>query len=511
MRSSNQAKHLAHGHTGIPLDQMLVSATHTHTAPTAGRVFQSEPDPAYLEFLAVRIADAIRRAAHNLAPAKIGWGIGPRTDAGLQPPLEDEGRRGAGRSVRPARPRADESAAGQPRPDRAGRADRSGDRRAVGATRRRSAAGRAGQLLAALRRRRAAAGDVSADYYGAFADRVQQLLGADRLDPPFVGIMSNGTSGNINNINFREQAESQPPYAQIRNVADAGGARSGPRGRADRVSRLGAAGDARGAAATGPPCRRPRTKWPGRSSSCRKAKGAVLTRRGGDLRPRDGAARRVSARTSRRSCRRCGSATWASRASPCETFVETGLAIKAASPLKPTFTIELANDYRGYLPTAEHHKLGGYETWRARQQLSGSRRRSQDSRQDAGAVGRGGQDVKRLVARLPEQLREPGPLRIASQLWVFAGYLFDGGQGIGRQAERRFSRPSLHKRKTARRAGPTLGGDFLPFDERGLLFLGVTREQQFGQLLLQFAIAWKGLGQTGSRRSSMRLLIAQQR
>ena len=53
-------------------------------------------------------------------------------------------------------------------------------------------------------------------------------------------------------------------------------------------------------------------------------------------------------------------------ASPCETFVETGLAIKADSPLKPTFTIELANDYRGYLPTAEHHKLGGYETWRAR-------------------------------------------------------------------------------------------------------------------------------------------------
>jgi hypothetical protein len=51
---------------------------------------------------------------------------------------------------------------------------------------------------------------------------------------------------------------------------------------------------------------------------------------------------------------------------PCETFVETGLAIKAESPLKPTFTIELANDYRGYLPTAEQHALGGYETWRAR-------------------------------------------------------------------------------------------------------------------------------------------------
>src|SRR5262249_47255566 len=53
-------------------------------------------------------------------------------------------------------------------------------------------------------------------------------------------------------------------------------------------------------------------------------------------------------------------------ANPCETFVEIGLEVKAKSPLKPTFTIELANGYNGYLPTVEHHKLGGYETWRAR-------------------------------------------------------------------------------------------------------------------------------------------------
>jgi hypothetical protein len=52
--------------------------------------------------------------------------------------------------------------------------------------------------------------------------------------------------------------------------------------------------------------------------------------------------------------------------SPCETFVETGLAIKEASPLETTFCIELANGYNGYLPTPEHHQWGGYETWRAR-------------------------------------------------------------------------------------------------------------------------------------------------
>jgi hypothetical protein len=52
--------------------------------------------------------------------------------------------------------------------------------------------------------------------------------------------------------------------------------------------------------------------------------------------------------------------------SPCETFAETGLAIKKGSPFKQTFTIELANGYNGYLPPPEQHRLGGYETWRAR-------------------------------------------------------------------------------------------------------------------------------------------------
>ncbi|HRK35584.1 MAG TPA: hypothetical protein PLJ47_13385, partial [Candidatus Hydrogenedentes bacterium] len=57
---------------------------------------------------------------------------------------------------------------------------------------------------------------------------------------------------------------------------------------------------------------------------------------------------------------------WGIAAIPCEVFVEIGLDIKANSALKPAFTIELANGYNGYLPTAAHHELGGYETWRAR-------------------------------------------------------------------------------------------------------------------------------------------------
>jgi neutral ceramidase len=62
----------------------------------------------------------------------------------------------------------------------------------------------AGELLAALRRRRRP-GHISADYFGEFAVKIGQLLGAG---PEFVGIMSNGTSGDINNIDFRGGQES---------------------------------------------------------------------------------------------------------------------------------------------------------------------------------------------------------------------------------------------------------------------------------------------------------------
>jgi hypothetical protein len=49
---------------------------------------------------------------------------------------------------------------------------------------------------------------------------------------------------------------------------------------------------------------------------------------------------------------------------PNEVFVDIGLETRKNSPFQPTFTISLANGSYGYLPTVEHHQLGGYETWR---------------------------------------------------------------------------------------------------------------------------------------------------
>lgn len=48
---------------------------------------------------------------------------------------------------------------------------------------------------------------------------------------------------------------------------------------------------------------------------------------------------------------------------PAEYFTQLGLDIKNRSPFRHTYVAELANDWIGYLPNLEGHKLGGYQVW----------------------------------------------------------------------------------------------------------------------------------------------------
>ncbi|MFM7210150.1 MAG: hypothetical protein ACKOY8_10085, partial [Verrucomicrobiota bacterium] len=48
---------------------------------------------------------------------------------------------------------------------------------------------------------------------------------------------------------------------------------------------------------------------------------------------------------------------------PFETFAEIGLSLKKDSPFARTMVVGLANGRHGYLPTPAQHELGGYETW----------------------------------------------------------------------------------------------------------------------------------------------------
>ncbi len=167
-----------------------------------------------------RIADGVRRAANNLQPARIGWGRAEEPTqvfnrryfmkAGTPTPNPFGGTDQVVMNPGQGNPNI-LKAAGPTDPEICFLSVQSKDGRPIA-------------LLAnySLHYVGPAAGNVvSADYFGVFADRIQELLGADRLDPPFVGILSNGTSGDINNIDWlHKPGERWPPYAKMRHVAD---------------------------------------------------------------------------------------------------------------------------------------------------------------------------------------------------------------------------------------------------------------------------------------------------
>lgn len=348
--------------TGIPAGNVLISATHSHSTGTCAPVFQSEPDPEYPRFVARRIADGVRRAAVSLAPAHVGWGSGSVPDEvfnrrwRMKPGFDLTNPFGTQDQVRMNPPAASDQLvepAGPTDPEVA----------ILSVT---TPQGRPVALLANYSLHYVGGvgpGHISADYFGMFADRVQQLLGADRQDPPFVGMMSNGTSGNINNINFREKAQPRATYEKIRIVADKVAAEAhrvyqGIRHRewvplkaATAELRLGVRKP------TAPELERARgilAQSPGPLTTMPQiyARETVQMAEYPDQVPVMLQALRIG--------------DLAITAIPCEVFVEIGLELKQRSPVKPTFTVSLANGYNGYLPTPEHHALGGYETWRAK-------------------------------------------------------------------------------------------------------------------------------------------------
>jgi hypothetical protein len=357
------AKERASKATGIPTSRMLISATHTHTAPTTAGVFQSDPDPEYQKFLVERIAQGIERAAANLAPAKVGWGVG-------KDPTQVFNRRWKmkpgtvlpdpfGRTTDTVKMNPGYQNAGLLEP--AGPADPD-----VSLLSLQHKDGRPLALLANYSLHYVGGvSPLSADYFGAFADRIKQLLGAEQGDPPFVGIMSNGTSGDINNHNYgAAPPPKREPYEQIRIVADSV-ARAAheaykriehrewvPLKMAETEIELGV--------------RLPPSEDLARAKeTLAKAQGPVLKGQP-EIYARETVLLAKYPPTVRAKLQAIRIGDLGIVSSPCETFVEIGLEIKKKSPLQPTFTIELANGYNGYLPTPQQHKWGGYETWRAR-------------------------------------------------------------------------------------------------------------------------------------------------
>ena len=369
---------LAAADFGLPPERVLCASTHTHTSVSARNGADKvayDPDlNEYQTVLADGIVAAVAQSVDQLEPAEIAWGsvrapdhlfnrrwfvsdesllanpFGGVDQVRMNPP------RGSGALVEQAGPVDPEvsflSVRSRPSPQ----ADGSPSRPIA--------------LLANYSLHYVGGvneGDLSADYFGAFARRIAARLDAERLSPRFVGMLSNGTSGDVNAIDFTARKPDDPPYSAMERVADdlaakIAAAHDGlafhadpPLGSAQREIKLKIrkptpeqlthfdAVEAREAAGEEPAHRHERAyARRGRSLAKQADEVAILLQahRIGDV----------------------GIATV-----PFETFTETGLELKETVPadtaLTRAFTIELANGSYGYLPTPEQHALGGYETW----------------------------------------------------------------------------------------------------------------------------------------------------
>jgi len=359
----DEAKRLVHAHTGLSVECMLMASTHTHSSiPCSWKEKPSDGDALdYGRLVVRRISDGVRRAVNQLEPARVAWGIAEVPDQvfnrrWLMKPgttLPDPfGGTGDRVKMNPGHQRPELlEPSGPVDPQVCFLSVQSADGRPIALLANYSLhyVGNTGRRV------------ISADYFGAFADRIQQLIGADRLDPPFVGMMSNGTSGNINNINFAAPPERRPPYEKIRLVADR--VAQAVFAQVKTLSyRTDVALDMRQRELE-LAVRKPTPE------QLAKAREMLADPDRPDKFPheRTYAGRIVRQHEAPDTARvilqavRIGDLGIATV--PFETFVETGLELKARSPFKPSFTISLANGSGGYLPTPEQHRLGGYETW----------------------------------------------------------------------------------------------------------------------------------------------------
>lgn len=363
------AKRMIREKTGIPPSHVLAAATHTHSATTArgpNRLVYEKKLTAYQSFLARRIADGVRRAVNNLEPARIGWG---RTEERSQvfnrrwhttDPALRRNPFGGVDKVRMNPPRGNKSLL---RP--AGPIDPEIPFLSV-----QSKSGRPIALLANYSLHYVGGvprGHVSADYFAVFGNRIAELLQSPRVaaggqHPPFVGILSNGTSGDINNINFRQRYRRRKPYEKMREVGRLVAKRVHeshknvkfhdwvPLAAVQKDLTLKVRKpDSDMLAYFNKVMQKPEKAKPYHSRE------RIYARRVKQI------AESPDEVTVPLQAVRIGEVGIA--AIPFEVFVEIGLEIKEKSPFQRSFTIELANGSYGYLPTPQQHKLGGYETW----------------------------------------------------------------------------------------------------------------------------------------------------
>ena len=357
----DRAKALAAEHTRLRADRILVAATHTHTAPPGKDRRTNRDDAAhraYFKQLVEGIAEAIAQAEKNLVSAEMAHGV-------ALVPEEIFNRRwhmkSGGIAVNPFGSPNDIVRMNPPR-NLIDRPAGPTDPEVHFISLRSTEDGRPIALLANYSLHYVGglpAGGVSADYFGVFARLIEKALGADK---GYVAMMSNGTSGDINNISFRVPRPRQKPMQRMNEVAQLV---------ADRV--LAAHKQVTFRKDITLAMEQTLLTLKNRQPTAKQIAYAKAVLAGNAPKPVSGLANAYAHRTLALAngpreeeiilqALRLGEVGITSI--PCEVLCEIGLTLKAKSPLpQATFTIELANGHNGYLPTPRQHTLGGYETW----------------------------------------------------------------------------------------------------------------------------------------------------
>ncbi len=356
---SDEARALIKEQLGIPIDNVLISGTHTHSATSAlgkdARLLNQTMDE-YQRFVARRIVDGVRRAHNQLRAAEFATGSVSvpehvfnrrwRMRPGSIPPNPFGGMDKV--KMNPPAGSADLlEPAGPIDPEIPILALRGVDGKWISVFTAYSLhyVGGVGN------------GHVSADYFGMYCDALAKRLKADDL----VALMANGTSGDINNINFKKPRARKEPYQQMRMVAE-DVADKVHRGLGDLKFRTDVTLAARyRELPVG--TRRPDAKllaWAKAKAAEPKVKGKTdlsVIYAGRTLRM---AEHPVTLKMPLQALR-VGDTLIGTM--PCEVFCEIGLEYKKRLAKQPAFLVSLSHGYYGYLPTPRQHELGGYETW----------------------------------------------------------------------------------------------------------------------------------------------------
>jgi hypothetical protein len=343
-------------HTGIPVDHMLISATHTHSAPSSMGLLGSRPDPDYPAFLTHRIVRAIQMANDRLQPAQIGFAKfrAPnytycrsyirRSDRVLKDPFGDLNVRA---NMHP----------GFLSPDAIGPSGPVDDEVSLLAMQTRD--GKPLGVLANFSMHYVDSPLLSSDYFGRFAEHLAKRLdGSDGATSCIVS-MSQGTSGDLTAVNYDAPAI----HLQYDQYADELAAMA-----SKVLSDVKFQADVPLAMHETQLTLRRRVPSEERLAWAKKMAAKI-----GDRRPKGWpevySLEQIELasqpqRELKLQALKIGDVAIA--AIPNEVYALTGLKLKAQSPLPNAFTIELANGAEGYIPQPEQHKLGGYTTWSAR-------------------------------------------------------------------------------------------------------------------------------------------------